>query len=68
MIPFCLLLFWKKNIFIKLLAATNEIKNIRMMLSLTEKIFTTPSAPLPANVGTIYVMDAQTALNSSHND
>jgi hypothetical protein len=67
-IPFCLFLFWKKNIFTKLLAATNEIKNIRIMLSLTEKIFTTPSAPVPANVGTIYVMDAHTAVNSSQSD
>jgi len=39
-----------------------------MMLSQTEKIFTTPSAPVPANVGTIYVMDAHTALNSSQRD
>lgn len=67
-IPFCLFLFWKKNIFIKLLTATNDIKNIKMMLSLTEKIFTTPSGPAPANVGTIYVMDAHTALNRSQSD
>jgi len=67
-IPFCLFLCWKKNIFTKLLAATNEIKNIRIMLSLTEKIFTTPSAPVPANVGTIYVMDAHTAVNRSQSD
>ena len=68
MIAFCFFLFWKRKILIKLLIATKEIRNINMILSLIEKIFTIPSADEPAKVGTMYVMDAQAALNNNQSD
>ena len=65
---FCLFLFWKKKILMKLLAAMKAMRNSNTTLSLTENIFKLLSAAVPAKVGTSQVIPAHAVLSNNHND